>query len=483
MPDSIPLKGLGVSCDRVFREECTALTKGPQHTRNLAAIRKLQGQHRVTPWKSLVERDFMMFLAAELVSLTGDQFYLVAMPWLILQMTGSALAVGAVVATAAIPRAVFLLLAGALTDRLPSRSIILSSSIGRMVLVSALSVLVATSQIRLWMLFAIALGFGVGDAFYFPARNAILPNLVRKDSLLAGNAAAQTTSEIASFVGPASVGILIAALGGVGASKTAGIAAAFAVDAGTFAIAAGLIFFMRTRPRGAAAVAHQGVWESIRQGLSFAGSDPFIRTSLVLIGAGTFFLTGPLYVGLPVLASTRYSGGVSDYGWILSLFGAGSFAGIAWAALSGRSSLRSTSLSMTICPLILGVGLGLLGVLRSTPMVMAVCGVMGLAQGFLVVRFLTFLQQRTPSHALGRIMSLLMFCIVGLSPLSSGAAGLLIGFSVSWLMIGSGAALAVTVLASLLIPGMRLKTTEWDTNLAHTDHQSTVQARLTESTE
>ena len=407
-------------------------------------------------WRPLLNRRFATFLAAEIVSLTGDQFYLVAMPWLVLGMTGSPMAVGAVVAAAALPRALFLLLAGALADRWPAGSLIVWSSLSRLALVSVLAFLTGTGRIELWMLFLLALGFGVGDAFYFPARNALIPDLVKPEALLTGNAVAQATSEAATFLGPVLVGALIAGLGSRSGTDTKGIAVAFAVDALTFAIAAILIILIRApnEPK----TEHNWsstLWKSTLQGIRFAKSDPFLRRSLVLIGAGTFLLTGPLYVGLPVLAATRYVNGVADYGWILGLFGAGSLAGIATAALAGRTTGRSLPWTMAICPLVLGVGLGLLGLVNSAALAMLIGCIMGFAQGFLVVHFLTHLQTGIPRHVLGRIMSLLMLSVIGLSPLSSGIAGVVLEYDVRWLMVGAGGTLVVVVLASLIAPGMR----------------------------
>ena len=73
------------------------------------------------------------------MSLLGDQFFLVALPWLVLQLTGDAFAVGAVVAVNAAPRAVFILLGGVLIDRLSPRTVMLYSNIARMVLVAVLA--------------------------------------------------------------------------------------------------------------------------------------------------------------------------------------------------------------------------------------------------------------------------------------------------------------------------------------------------------
>ena len=80
--------------------------------------------------------DFRLLWAGESISLLGDQFYLIALPWLVLQVTGNALALGTVLALASIPRALFMLIGGAFVDRFSPRLIMLLSNFARMVLVA-----------------------------------------------------------------------------------------------------------------------------------------------------------------------------------------------------------------------------------------------------------------------------------------------------------------------------------------------------------
>jgi hypothetical protein len=307
-----------------------------------------------------------------------------------------------------------------------------------------------------------ALAFGTADAFYFPARGTLTPRLLPEKALLVGNATIQATNQLALFAGPLLAGSLISTLhhlrspGAVG--DVWGIGAAFAVDALTFLVSASLLSSMRTKNPTEGSLRdrrQQSLWSSMLEGLRMAKGDRFLRSTLLLIGAGNLLIAGPLYVGLPVLADTRYAGGARDLGLVLSLFGAGSLLGVVLAAAGRRLPERSFAWVMGGCPLVLGAGLVLLGFVRSAPSAAIVAAIMGLAQGYVVVQFLTILQRRTASHMLGRVMSLLTFLVVGLSPLSSGIAGAFLGLSVAGLMIGAGLALMAIVGAAFLIPSMR----------------------------
>src|SRR5215467_12179498 len=129
------------------------------------------------PQHPLRNRNFRLWWIGQTVSLVGDQFYIVALPWLILQRTGSAVAMGTIMMAAAIPRAVLMLLGGAVTDRVSARKVMMTTASTRAVLVAAVGFLVWWNVLELWCLYLLAFAFGVADAFAAPAAQAFLPSL------------------------------------------------------------------------------------------------------------------------------------------------------------------------------------------------------------------------------------------------------------------------------------------------------------------
>src|SRR5262245_51338819 len=174
------------------------------------------------PASPLSMRNFRLLWIGEGISLLGDQFYLIALPWLVLQMTGSALALGTILALASIPRAVFMLIGGAFVDRYSPRNVMLGSNAARLALVALMAGLVLTGQMQLWMLYGFALAFGLADAFYYPAQSAIVPQVLPLEQLQAGNTMVQGTAQLSLFLGPVLAGGLIAVLGQGAASASAG---------------------------------------------------------------------------------------------------------------------------------------------------------------------------------------------------------------------------------------------------------------------
>src|ERR1700743_3365720 len=126
---------------------------------------------------------YRLWLIGGTISFFGDQFYMVALPWLILQQTGSAVAMGSVLMAGSIPRAVLMLLGGALSDRMSARKIMMTAATARTICVAAVGVLVWFHVLHMWDLYVLAILFGFADAFALPAQTAYLPFLLHPEQL------------------------------------------------------------------------------------------------------------------------------------------------------------------------------------------------------------------------------------------------------------------------------------------------------------
>src|SRR5215469_8819918 len=111
----------------------------------------------------LKNANYRLWLIGGTISFLGDQFYLVALPWLVLQQTGSAVAMGAIMMGGAIPRAVLMLMGGAVSDRLSARKIMMATATARTVCVTVIGLLVWLRVLQTWELYALAFAFGAAD--------------------------------------------------------------------------------------------------------------------------------------------------------------------------------------------------------------------------------------------------------------------------------------------------------------------------------
>ena len=138
-------------------------------------------------FRPLANRNFRLLWLGEGISLIGDQFYLIAIGFITMQITGSALALGTIMMTAAIPRAVLMLLGGAITDRFSPRAVMMVSNALRAVITVILAALAFSSTVQVWQLYILAASFGIVDAFFYPAYASMTPVLVKTEELQAAN--------------------------------------------------------------------------------------------------------------------------------------------------------------------------------------------------------------------------------------------------------------------------------------------------------
>jgi len=392
-----------------------------------------------------------MLWIGETISSLGDQFYLIALPWLVLSQTGDALAVGTVMAAAGIPRALFMLLGGALTDRFTPRRLMINSNLARMILTALLAVLVATNLIQLWMLFASALLFGLADAFFYPAQTSIVPQLVSKDQLQAGNAMIQGTAMLSVFAGPVIAGTLISRLDSGATHSAFGIALAIAIDSLSFLVSISMLSLMRIENADASHEKTEGgVIASIQKGLLYVLKIVFPITMGLNI-----LINGPFAVGIPVVARTRFSEGAVAFGLIMSTFGGGALLGIFLAGILPKPSKKMLgTVSLSVLSL-MGIGLAVIGLAPSMYSAAMAALVMGSANGYANIMLITWLQQKVAPEMTGRVMSLVMFAAIGLNPVSTALAGALIGLNMTLLLVFAGALMTLFTLAAAFSPAVR----------------------------
>jgi len=398
----------------------------------------------------LVLRDFRLVWIGQAVSLLGDQFHFVALAWLVLDLTGSGLALGGVLMAASIPRAILIVVGGALADRIPPRRLMLASDIARGVTVGILAGLALTGRAELWQLVVMGIVFGIADALFFPAMNAIVPQIVPVERLPAANGLTQATGQLTTLIGPVIAGVLVALVGS---------GAAFAFDAVSFAIAALALLAMRggrtlpardPMPEAASAgdpsspaPPKAGLLADIRAGAAYAAADPAIRTLLLLSAAFNLAINGPIAVGLPWLADQRFAADASVFGLMIAGFGLGALVG-ALVAGSLHQAPRQGTLLLVIAAGI-GVGMALIGIAPHPLVVLAILAVMGLGIGYINVVVMAWLQAHVEASMLGRVMGLTMLASFGLGPISLAAAGAIVDWSATALFVGAGALVLVTV--------------------------------------
>ncbi len=389
-------------------------------------------------------RDFRLLFSGATTSMLGDQFALIATPWLVLQLTGDPLALGVVLALEGIPRAVFILLGGAITDRLSPRLIMVLSDIVRFVLTTCMAIVVFTGIVQMWMLYAFGLGFGLVAGFAIPAGNSIVPMLVEEKDLQGGNSLMMGVSQLVGFVGPTIAGILI----GQFSESPLGIGLAFTLDAVSFAVSTVTLWLMRSGRRLATAASSQkeNVWASILSGMKYLWSDRPFRLMFLVITALNFLFFGPVDVGIPVLADQRLPEGAVAFGLLLSAYAGGNLVGYLLSGSLPRPSGKVMKVFLLFLIATFGVVVGSLGLIRSTWVDFALILLLGLGNGYISIIIFTWMQTRTPRDMLGRMMSILMLSNIGLAPISQAISGVVSKWNLTSLFVGAGVLILAVVL-------------------------------------
>jgi Na+/melibiose symporter-like transporter len=404
-------------------------------------------------------RNFRWLIGGGSLSLLGDQFTLIALPWLVLTMTGDTLVLGTVLALISVPRALFILVGGAIVDRYSPKQVLMVTKYVNTVLLGVLAALVFAGSLTLPIVYALALGIGLATAFSIPSGTAMMPHVVQPGQLQAANSIQLGLRQLSMFLGPLLAGLLIALFGdgaGGAMANAKGIALAFAFDAFSFGFTIWTLAQVETRPAPPRAAAASAVWSSVAEGLRHFWRDVELRTCFIYWSAIALLIMGPIHIALPVLASTQPGLGAAAFGIMVGAHGAGTLAGMVASGI--KSNLRIGSLGTTILVFDAVIGLlfipmGQIGAAWQGAGLMLTIGLLG---GFMQVAVFTWIQRRVPPALLGRAMSLFMFIFMGLAPVSAAITGWVMrGITLGQLFAGCGATLVVLAAAAFAGSQMR----------------------------
>lgn len=404
----------------------------------------------------LANRDFRLLLGGSSVSALGDQFTLVALPWLVLRLTGSPSALGLVLAAMALPRAILMLLGGAMVDRLSPRRILLMARAFNAMLVALLATLVLIGAINMPMIYAIALGIGIATAFAYPAGSALLPQLVPPARLASANASLMGMRQLSLFVGPALAGVVIGVHAGHGAAEAHGLGLAFAIDAASFIASLASLWLIRTAVDRQPRRAGTGVLADIAAGIRHVWADLPLRAFMLYAAVVTAFVGGPIQVGLPVLADRRMDLGAASLGILMTANGGGMLVGGFLARTVARAVGGRLGLLVLCMDTLAGLALAMLALVHCTVHGALLLAGVGVLAGIAQIAIVSWIQQRVPPALMGRTMSLLMFTFMGIGPVSAAVAGSLLKLiSLGTLFAGAGLMLSAIALGCLSSPALR----------------------------
>lgn len=366
-------------------------------------------------FRALTHRSFALLWIGQTISRVGDHLYQVALAWWVLEKTGSALAMGAVLTFSMAPMLLFVLIGGVAVDRLPRVRLLLVSDLGRGVAAAAVAWLALSGRLEIWHIYGASLLFGLADAFFQPAYLALVPELTPVSALTSANSLTSLSSQAGRIVGPA-LGAALVGLGGAGL--------AFAGNAFSFFAAALLVLpLMRisTAPALPATQGLGGIGRDLREGLAVVVSSPILWVTILLFSLTNITLAGPFSVALPFLVKDHLRGGVQTLGLLYAMFPIGYILGGLWMGRYPR--LRWRGLVSYSGAIVAGLGLAVLGANVPLAVVLLAAVANGAALEVFGLIWTNILQTAVPGDKLGRVASFDMLGSFMLLPLGYGLTG------------------------------------------------------------
>jgi MFS family permease len=404
---------------------------------------------------------YRWMIAGGAISMLGDQFTLLAMPWLVLNLTGGdTFMLGVVIALASIPRALFILVGGALVDRYSPKRVLMLTKHVNTALLTLLAALVMTNALTLPMLCVLSLAIGLSSAFSIPSATSMTPQVVPREHLAAANGMMMVLRQFSMFAGPLLAGTLIALAGNAAAGglrDALGLGLVFLFDAFSFAVSAWTLSKVQILPSMAAmqGASTQNVLHSVAEGLRYCWNDHSLRTCFTYWAAVAFFVSGPIMVAIPVLA-TQLSHGALSLGLLVGANGFGTLIGALALNINPKLRIGRVGLAMLTIDGVIGALFMPLGLINATWQGVALLFVIGTLGGFLQVTVFTWLMRHTAPPMMGRTMAMFMFIFMGVAPMSAALTGWLMRYvTLTQIFAGAGAMLVTSVLIAFATSRIR----------------------------
>ena len=404
-------------------------------------------------------RNFRLYFFSHAVSFSGTWMQQIAAYWLVLELTGSPVAVGTLALAQALPVTMFGLFVGSVIDRFDVRRLLLVTESLLSVAAATLAVLTLTGAVALWQVYVIAIFQGLVLVLDNPSRHTLVFRIVGEADLPNAVALSSALGTMARIAGPA-LGGLVVALAGTGV--------AFAVNSLTYVAVVAALLAMRVadlRPYVPPAV-QTGLRRSVRVMLSFVRRTRRVAIAFFAVLALST-ISFNFDVLLPLVAKRTLDADADVFGLIAAVFGAGALCGALFLATLGKASVRL---------LLAGAaGFGVLELaLAPQDELLAVCGLLFVTGVFYMLwgtSALASLQLAAPQHLRGQAASLYYFAFQGGAPLGGLLAGWLTargGTKLAFAVAGTSAVL-VAIAGTVALFGLRSRPTRIEGEL-HADH-------------
>jgi MFS family permease len=362
--------------------------------------------------RAFSHRPFALLWTGQTTSRLGDNLYRIALAWWVLEKTGSATAMGTVLIFSQVPLLIFILIGGIVVDRFPRIRIMFLSDILSGMVVTFVAIFSWLNLLQIWHIYIASLLFGFVEAFFFPAYQAAIPQIVPSDMLTSANSLNGLSQRIMGVIGPI-IGASLVAIGGTSLS--------FGLDALSFFISAICVFpilrsglYEMPKKEGetpAEIKPRRTIKEEIKRGIADLreGWDaiitvPWIWITILIFGVLNIMEGSPRAVAMPFLIKDELGADVAVLGWFGSAFSVGYVVCALW--LGQYKRLRRRGLLGYLPVLVNGIMLLLFGLKSPIPVLVVAMFVYGFCFNVFGLVWNNTLQEMVPHEKLGRVYAI-----------------------------------------------------------------------------
>lgn len=358
---------------------------------------------------------YTRYWVATVITRFGDSLDSIAYMWMILELTGSTLAMGTIMVANMLPNIILGPFGGVLADRYDRKWTVVLCDAARGLLVMGIAVLFYTGRAEVWMLYTTTVIGSVFETIQAPARKAITPSIIGQDDLINANSMNSLSESVAQLIGIGAAGAIIAVV------KTAG---AVAIDAVTFWVSAALISTMQVpgQPKAKTPLNIRSFFAELGEGLRFVGGTRVVLLCVILAGLTNFFL-GPMGVLMPAFLKLELRLPPSSLSTVYLFETAAMLLGsLLVTPVAGRlKNLKTLRLGFFM----LSAGYAALFFARDVISISISLFILGLGVPFASAGLGTFLQRGTPQNIMGRVSAVMSTLVLSAMPLSMAVSGAL----------------------------------------------------------
>jgi predicted MFS family arabinose efflux permease len=392
-------------------------------------------------FRSLSQRNYRRYAIGHASSVIGTWMQRIGQDWLVLELSGSAVALGIMMMFQFLPVLLLGVWGGVVVDRVDTRRLLMATQATQALLAAALAAFTLTGTVTLPVVYALAAGLGLVTVLDNPARQSFVAELVDSDDIVNAQSLNSMINNVGRLVGPALAGMLIV-LTGVGIT--------FVLNAVSFlAVLVGLLRMDRSalHPR-ARAMRGRG---QAGEGLRYVWKHPELRATVILVAIVSVFAHNTRVI-FPILATDVFEGNATTYGWLTAALGIGAVVGalgsaamtvVTWARLLGlTAAFAATNVAVALSPTL---AVGLVAIV-----------LLGLATIQVNTLARTILLMGSSPEMQGRVMAIHAMVFLGGTPIGAPLAGLLCelwGARIAMVVAGAACLLGAAAIVPMLRRG------------------------------